>query len=168
MPLVTAYRYEASEAANMPLAKSEAKILHQKISDKVYDDEEVIRILTTRGKYQLRATFNYYTDGFGNELVKDLECDPKNEFLAALRAIVLCTASPAIYFEEVLRHAIKRMGTDEGALTRVVTTRAEVDLEVIKEEYKKRNSVTLESVVMKETRGDYENMLLALLGHKDD
>lgn len=151
----------------MALAKSEAKILHKKISDKAYDDDEVIRILTTRGKYQLRATFNHYTDGFGTELVKDLECDPKNEFLAALRATVLSTKCPTTYFEEVLRHAIKRTGTDEGALTRVVTTRAEVDLELIKQEYMKRNSVSLEIAVMKDTRGDYENMLLALLGHKD-
>ncbi|ONI02239.1 hypothetical protein PRUPE_6G186400 [Prunus persica] len=40
-------RYEGDEIS-MPLAKKEAKILNEKISDKAYDDVELIRILSTR------------------------------------------------------------------------------------------------------------------------
>ena len=54
---------------------------------------------------------------------------------------------------QVLRTAIKQKGTDEDALTRVIVTRAEVDLEEIKDLYYKRNSVTLENAVAKETSG---------------
>lgn len=60
--------------------------------------------------------------------------------------------------------ALGGVGTDEDTLTRVVTTRAEVDLKVIKEAYQKRNSVPLEKAVSKETARDYEDMMLALLG----
>ena len=56
------------------------------------------------------------------------------------------------------------MGTDEDDLTRVITTRAEVDLKLIKEAYQKRNSVLLERAVAKDTTRDYEDILLALLG----
>lgn len=54
----------------MTLAKSEAKILHEKISDKAYNDEEIIRILTTRSKSQINATLNHYNNAFGNAINK--------------------------------------------------------------------------------------------------
>lgn len=43
-------------------------------------------------------------------------------------------------------------------------TRAEKDMEDIKEHYYRRNSVTLENAVAKETSGDYKDFLLTLLG----
>ncbi|WOG97375.1 hypothetical protein DCAR_0416715 [Daucus carota subsp. sativus] len=46
----------------MTLAKSEAKHLQEKISEKCCNDEEIIRILTTRSKAQLNATLNHYNN----------------------------------------------------------------------------------------------------------
>lgn len=165
LPLVSAFRYEGPEV-DMTLAKSEAKILHDKISDKAYDDDELIRILTTRSKIQLGATFDHYNNEFETAITKDLECDSDNHFLSALRMIVLGISSSATYFAEVLSNALNRMGTDEGDLTRIVVTRVEVDMEVIKEEYHTRNGVPLYKAIKKDTRGHYEDMLLALIGHE--
>jgi hypothetical protein len=69
VPLVSAYRYEGPEV-NTRLAHSEAKILHEKIEHKAYGDDEIIRILTTRSKAQLLATFNNYNDSFGHPITK--------------------------------------------------------------------------------------------------
>lgn len=63
------YRYEGEEV-NMTLAKSEAKILHEKISEKAYNHEDVIRILATRSKAQINATLNHYKNEFGNDINK--------------------------------------------------------------------------------------------------
>uniref|UniRef100_A0A2P2NJ99 Annexin n=1 Tax=Rhizophora mucronata TaxID=61149 RepID=A0A2P2NJ99_RHIMU len=165
-PLVTSFRYEGDEV-NMTLAKSEAKILREKIEKKAYNDEDFIRILATRSKAQVNATLNNYKNEFGNDINKDLKTDPKDEYLALLRATVKCLTCPEKYFEKVLRLAINKRGTDEGALTRVVATRAEVDLKIIADEYQRRNSVTLDHAIGKDTHGDYEKMLLALVGHED-
>lgn len=165
-PLVSSYRYEGDEV-NMTLAKSEAKLLHEKISKKAYNDEELIRILATRSKAQINATLNHYKNEFRNDINKDLKADTKDEFLALLRATIKCLTRPEKYFEKVLRLAINNRGTDEGALTRVVTTRAEVDMKIIKEEYQRRNSVPLDRAIIKDTHGDYEKMLLALVGHEN-
>jgi hypothetical protein len=167
VPLVSAYRYEGEEV-NMHLAKSEAKLLHDKISDKAYADEEVIRVLTTRSKHQLIATFNHYNNEFGNPINKDLKSDPKDDFLAALRAVVRLICCPEKYFEKVVRLSLNKMGTDEIALARIVATRAEVDLKVIKEVYKSRNSVPLEHAVKHDTHRHYEDLLLALLGSEEN
>ncbi|PRQ48763.1 putative annexin [Rosa chinensis] len=166
VPLVSAFRYEGDEV-NITVAKREAKILHEKVKDKHYNDEELIRIITTRSKAQLNATFNQYNNEFGNAITKDLKADKDDEFLKLLRATAKLLTFPEKYFEKLLRLCINKLGTDEGALTRVITTRAEVDLHRIKEEYQRRNSVTLGHAIQKDTRGDYEKLLLELIGHAD-
>lgn len=166
VPLLSTFRYEGDEV-NMTLAKSEAKLLHEKIADKAYNDEDLIRILTTRSKAQLNATLNHYNNEFGSAINKDLKTDPNDEYLKLLRAAIKCLTYPEKYFAKLLRLAINKLGTDEGALTRVVTTRAEVDLQQIAEEYYRRNSVPLVGAIANDTSGDYKNFLLALAGHDD-
>ncbi|KAD7117531.1 hypothetical protein E3N88_04799 [Mikania micrantha] len=166
VPLVSAFRYEGDEV-NMTLAKSEAKTFHQKICDKAYNDDELIRILATRSKPQLNATLNHYNNQFGNAITKDLKADPEDEYLKLLRSTIKCLTVPEKYYEKVLRMAINKLGTDEKALTRVIITRAEVDLQRIAEEYQRRNSVPLDRAIAGDTSGDYEKMLLALMGHGD-
>ncbi|GFY96418.1 annexin 7 [Actinidia rufa] len=166
VPLVSSYRYDGDEV-NMTLAKTEAKILHENILKKAYSHEDLIRILATRSKAQINATLNHYKNEFGQDINKDLKADPKDEFLAILRATVKCLTCPEKYFEKVLRLAINKRGTDEGGLTRVVVTRAEVDMQVIKEVFHRRNTVSLDHAIAKDTGGDYEKMLLALTGHDD-
>ena len=96
-----------------------------------------------------------------------MKTDPEDEYLKLLRATIKCLTCPEKYFEKVLRLAINKLGTDEWALTRVVTTRAEVDMQRIKEEYHRRNSVPLERAIDSDTSGEYEKMLLALIGYGD-
>ncbi|XP_061998062.1 annexin-like protein RJ4 isoform X2 [Rosa rugosa] len=164
--LVTAYRYDGNEI-NAKLANSEADILHDAIKDKAFNHEELIRILSTRSKTQLMATFNKYRDDQGISISKALLDDEANDFQKALHTAIRCLNDPRKYFEKVLRNAIKRLGSDEDALTRVIVTRAERDLRDIKEVYYKKNSVPLEQAVAKDTSGDYKAFLLTLLGKED-
>ncbi|KAJ4834983.1 hypothetical protein Tsubulata_019270, partial [Turnera subulata] len=136
--LVTAYRYQGTEV-NARLANSDADILHDAIKDKAFNHEEVIRILTTRSKVQLLATFNRYRDDHGTSLHKALSGEHE-DFKTVLNIAVRCIRDHKKYFEEVLRNVIKRVGTDEDALTRVIVTRAEKDLKDIKDLYYKENS----------------------------
>ncbi|CAN6444113.1 unnamed protein product [Victoria cruziana] len=159
--LVTAYRYEGPEV-DANLAKTEAKTLKNAIDGKAYNHEEVVRIVTTRSKAQLRATFNRYKDDYNKFITKDLKAT-SDDFLSALRAVIRSIYAPHNYYEKVLRLSVNK-GTDEDALTRVIVTRAEFDLKHIQEEYFKRSSITLDQVVAKKTSGDYREFLLALLG----
>jgi len=164
--LVTAYRYDGHEI-NAKLANSEADILHDAIKEKAFNHEDIIRILSTRSKTQLMATFNKYRDDQGISFSKNLLDEAANDFQKALHTAVRCLNDPNKYFEKVLRNAIKKVGTDEDALTRVIVTRAERDLRDIKEVYYKKNSVPLEQAVAKDTSGDYKAFLLTLLGMED-
>lgn len=161
--LVGTYRYNGDEI-DVGLASSEAKILNNAIKEKVFHHDEVIRILTTRSKAQLNATFNRYKDEFGVSLTKGLTINPPSELVLALRTAIRCFISPQKYFEKVLRNAVNKSGTDEDDLTRTIVTRAEKDLKLIKEMYFQRTNVSLDQAVGKATSGDYRAFLLALLG----
>lgn len=66
---MSVFRYDGREI-NARLAKSEADTLQDAIKDKAVNHEEVIRILTTRSKAQLMATFNRYRDDSGTSITK--------------------------------------------------------------------------------------------------
>ncbi|KAI4323525.1 hypothetical protein L6164_023122 [Bauhinia variegata] len=165
--LVSSFRYDGDEIS-AGLAETEADILHDALRDKKENHEEVIRILTTRSKAQLVATFNRYRDVHGTSITKKWLDEASNEFHKALHTAISCIDDYKKYFEKVLRNAIlKRAGEDEDAVTRVVVTRAERDLEEIKDLYYKRNSVFIEQDVSKELSGDYKKFILTLLGKEN-
>ncbi|XP_018731143.2 annexin D1 [Eucalyptus grandis] len=159
LSLMSSYRYGGDEV-DLTLAKEEAKMLREKILEKAYSDKHLIWILASRSKA-------HHSSEFGNDINKDLKTDPKDKFLFMLRATVRCLTRPEKYFEKVLCLAIKRQGTDEAALIRVVVTRAEVDMKLITEEYQRKNNVPLHRAIVKDTHGEYEKMLLAMVGHAD-
>ncbi|KAG5565100.1 hypothetical protein RHGRI_001106 [Rhododendron griersonianum] len=162
--LAGVYRYDGGDI-DPRLAKSEADVLHNAIKDK--NHEEITRIVGTRSKAQLVATFNCYKDEYGASITKHLVNDPAIPYLAAVSTAVRCIKDPKKYYEKLLRDALHNHRIDENALTRVIVTRAEKDLKDIKELYYKRNSVTLDHAVAKETSGDYEAFLLTLLGKEN-
>ncbi|KAL0425693.1 UNVERIFIED_CONTAM: Annexin-like protein RJ4 [Sesamum radiatum] len=135
--LVSIYRYRGDEI-NTKLANSEADILHNAIKEKAFSHDEV-----------------------------HLRGDPNSDYLSALRIAIRCFTDHEKYYEKVIRQAVNRPGTDEESLTRVVVTRAEKDLKENKQLYQKRNNVTLDHAVAKETSGDYKAFLLTLLGKQD-
>ncbi|XP_057524565.1 annexin-like protein RJ4 [Amaranthus tricolor] len=161
--LVSVYRHDTEES-EPKLVEAEAEILHNCIKDKDYKHDEIIRILTTRSKAHLVSTFYRFQDISGTSITEILDCDQDHEFVAALQAVIRCIKCPQEYLEQVLTDALMKHGTDEDALTRVIVTRAEIDLGEIKELFYKRNSRTLEHVVIKETHWDYETFLVTLLG----
>lgn len=67
--LAGVYRYDSGEI-DPRLAKSEANVLHTAIKDKVVKHDEITRIVGTRSKAQLIATFNCYKDEYGASITK--------------------------------------------------------------------------------------------------
>ncbi|GMH10323.1 hypothetical protein Nepgr_012164 [Nepenthes gracilis] len=153
--VVSAYKYDGDEI-DETTAYSEAQALCDEIRNGESNHDEIIRIISTRSKHQLMATFNRFKDIHGTSITKSLQGDATNEFFAMVRMAIRCIRNPE-----------KGLGTDEDALSRVIVTRAEVDLKKIKERYLERNNVTLEEAVAGDTSGDYKAFLLALLGNEE-
>lgn len=86
--------------------------------------------------------------------------------------IVSYLCAPSLYnftslvleYEQVIKAATDGWGTDEDALTRVIISRAEIDLIKVKKAYFDIHKTSLDKLVKDETSGDYGAFLIALLG----
>ncbi|KAH9613671.1 hypothetical protein KSS87_007250 [Heliosperma pusillum] len=164
--LVSSYRYEGPRL-NDELAKSEAKVVHEaiKVADKkvIAQDEEVVRILSTRSKVHLKALLRHYKELFGKHLDEDL-----HEHMS-LKVAVQCFVRSEIYFSEALNAALQK-GADEftqEALTRVVVTQADINMAEIKAEYHNKFGVHLSEEIEHSVLGNFKDFLLALV-HREN
>lgn len=69
-----------------------------------------------------------------------------------------------IFCIQQLHKAMKGLGTNDAALIRIIVTRAEIDMQYIKAEYRKKYKKCLNDAVYSETSGNYRTFLLSLLG----
>lgn len=162
--LVSAYRYEGPRVRE-DAAKSEATELHQAIKNAgkkfPVEDDEVVRILSTRSKLHIKSVYKHYKELFGTYLDQDLQGD----FNSSLRTAVLCLCAPEIYFSEALDVALKK-GADEftqQALTRVIVCQADVNMKEIKDAYHQKYGVQLTQKIEETAQGNYKDLLLTLL-----
>ncbi|KAK6933943.1 Annexin repeat, partial [Dillenia turbinata] len=164
--LVSSYRYD-KDLVDTNAAKLEALHLNEYIAGKQLDHDDVVRILSTRNVYQLRATFDFYKEICGSPIDQDIiGKGRKSDLESLLQTVILCLAAPEKHFAEVIRAAIVGLGTDEDSLTRAIVTRAEVDMMKIRGEYFMANKTSLDNAVIGDTSGYYKDFLMTLLGAK--
>ncbi|RWR79876.1 annexin ANNAT3 [Cinnamomum micranthum f. kanehirae] len=163
LAMVSSYRYEREEV-DETLAKSEAVTLHDSIEKKKLDQEHVLWILSTRNKFQLKATFNCYRQCYGKAIDQAIKDRSRSDYASLLRTVICCIDSPEKHFAEVVKASVQGLGTDEDSLTRAIVTRAEIDLVKVKEEYLKLYKTRLIDDVVGDTSGDYKNFLVTLIG----
>ncbi|CAL5084486.1 unnamed protein product [Urochloa decumbens] len=125
--LVSSYRY-AGDHVDMDVAKLEAAQLSEAIREKQLHRNEVVRIISTRSKSQLRATFQKYKEDQGTDIAEDINSRCGSQFGRMLKSAVWCLISPEKHFAQVIRYSILGLGTYEDMLTRVIVSRAEIDM----------------------------------------
>lgn len=65
--LVSSYRYD-KEVVDSTIANMEAAKLREAIVAKKLDDDELLRVLSTRNIFQLRETFQHYKYNYGTSI----------------------------------------------------------------------------------------------------
>lgn len=147
------------------LAYNEAQEIFNAGEGRLGTDESVfLKILALRHQFQLRQTFISYVEISGrdieNTIKREMSGDEKDGFLA----LVMCAKNRQRFFAEQLHKAMSGLGTKDSTLIRIIVSRAEIDLQDIKDEYLNLYKKTLATDVAKETSGDYKKLLLALIG----
>jgi annexin D len=188
--LVSSYRY-SGELVDDELARAEAAELHDAVvARKQPLHGDVVRVVSSRSKAQLKATFERYRLDHGKAVDEVLEERRSDQLAAVLKTAVWCLTSPEKHFAEVkvkpiirfrfssvairsflmallfqvIRSSIVGLGTDEESLTRAIVSRAEIDMKKVKEEYRARYRTTVTSDVNGDTSGYYNGILLTLVG----
>jgi len=69
------------------------------------------------------------------------------------------------FFADRLYNSLKRLGTDERTLTRIIVSRAEVDLATIMVVFEEKYGETLASLIDSDVGGDYKRLLFKIIEH---
>ncbi|KAK9115840.1 hypothetical protein Sjap_014787 [Stephania japonica] len=161
---LTKQRYEGLEVDRM-MAEKDAKSLYKAGEKRLGTDEKTfINIFSERSRAHLAVVTTIYRDMYGS-LKKAIKSETSANFEFGLLTILRCAQNPAKYFAKVLYKSMKGLGTDDTTLTRVVVTRAEIDMQYIKAEYQKKYRKSLRDAIHSETSGNYKTFLLNLVGH---
>ncbi|KAI3989028.1 hypothetical protein MKX01_033064 [Papaver californicum] len=117
--------------------------------------EQCIERYTTgdhKKRAHLAAVSHAYRSMYGKSLVKAIKSETFGKFLFGLLTIVRCAENPGKLFAKELYKSMKGLGTNEATLTRIVVTRAEIDMK------------SLADAIHSETSGNYRTFLLSLEG----
>ncbi|XP_035022379.1 annexin A1a [Hippoglossus stenolepis] len=154
-----------TEGVSEQLVDSDARSLYEAGEGRKGKDCSVfIEILTTRSAPHLRRVFERYSKYSKVDVAKAIDLEMKGDIESCLTAVVKCAGSRPAFFSEKLNLAMKGSGTRKHILTRIMVSRSELDMKLIKNEYKKNYGKALYQDILDDTKGDYEKILLALCG----
>ncbi|KAK2848830.1 hypothetical protein Q5P01_008664 [Channa striata] len=131
------------------------------------DEEKFITILGNRSAEHLRRVFDAYKKLAGSDIEDSITGETTGNLENLLVAVVKCVKSVPEYFAEGLYKSMRRAGTDDDTLMRIMVSRSEVDMLDIRANFKKKYGASLYSTIQEDTTGDYQKALLYLCGGND-
>ncbi|CAG7713045.1 unnamed protein product [Allacma fusca] len=127
------------------------------------NEGDLINQLTLYSFPQLSSGLKTFESIVGTKLQEFVRKGYTGDFGKALLTIVECAENrPAVYAKRI-HDAMGRFKTNDKLLVRIFALRSSIDLNAIREEYQKQYKETLESRIIKATKSDFRNGLLALL-----
>ncbi|KAK8485721.1 hypothetical protein V6N11_063480 [Hibiscus sabdariffa] len=152
--LVSAYRYEGPKVKEDNV-RSEAKAFFNAIKNsdkrKVVEDDEVVRILTTRSKLHLKEVYEQYNKLSDKTIIEELEVD------LLLKETVECLCTPQTYFTGVFGVALSDDANEDEkkALTRLVATQEGGEMKGVVAKFERR--------IEEKVKGAYKDVLVGVL-----
>ncbi|XP_022258657.1 annexin B9-like [Limulus polyphemus] len=128
------------------------------------DDSTFNAIMASRSYAHLYLVFHEYHQIAGHTVPHAIEKEFSGDIRTGFLTIARCMQNKAAYFAEKLHKSMQGMGTDDCALIRLVTSRCEIDMVQIKQEYQQLFGKPLEKAISEDTSGDYKRILVALVG----
>lgn len=156
---------ECSGILDEEKAKQDAADLYNAGEGRLGTNEETFnRIFAHSNFAQLRLIFEEYKNLTGVTIEQALNNEFDGHMLDAMNAIVECVQSPAAFFANRLHKSLDGAGTDDPTLIRILVSRADIDLQTIKNEYERIYNKTLISDIQSDTSRKYQKVLTSLIG----
>ncbi|XP_077465978.1 annexin A5a [Stigmatopora argus] len=163
--LLQGNREEGVDEANI---EKDAKDLYAAGEGKFGTDEEkFISILGNRSAEHLCKVFTVYQKLYGRDMEASIEGETAGNLENLLLAVVKCARSIPSYFAESLYRSMRRAGTDDSTLVRVLVSRSEEDMLDIATCFQRKYGNSLYETVKEDTSGDYQKCLLYLCGPRN-
>jgi len=156
---------DESYTVDKEAAAKDARLLFDAGENKFFGTDECVfnSILTTRNYLQLRNIFEVYAGIAGHSFVHAIEAETSGDLLRAYKIIVAMVTDHVGYYATKIREAMRGLGTDEEGLIRCITTREEIDLQLIKRRYNELFGRELWEDINEECSGYFKNLLLNIV-----
>ena len=164
LALLQCQRHDFSYPINAQDLQMEAQLLYQGGAARWGTDESVFtRIFTTRSPAEIAVIAQLYQKLSGIDLYTSLKKEFSTNAEKALVGIFLASTNPPEYFATRIRDALQGVGTKDTNLIRIIISRAEIDMSLIKQAYKNLYNRDMVNDVKNDTHGDYKKILFALM-----
>ena len=141
-----------------------AEDLYNAGEKKLGTDEQIFnKYFGTTSPSELMIIAREYHRLYGNSLMKAIDNEFSGDIKKLIKTIFYANISPSEYFATRIREAVKGLGTNEKILNRVIITRNEIDIKLIKQYYKLLYQRDMVEDIKSDTSGDYRKLLVALI-----
>jgi hypothetical protein len=127
------------------------------------DEQTFNKYFGTTSPSELMIIAREYHRLYGNSLMKAIESEFSGDIKKLIKTVFYANISPSEYFATRIREAVKGLGTNEKILNRVIVTRNEIDIKLIKQYYKLLYQRDMVEDIKSDTSGDYRKLLVALI-----
>nr|ADM26238.1 annexin E1 [Spirometra erinaceieuropaei]AFM74203.1 actin-6 [Spirometra erinaceieuropaei] len=127
------------------------------------NDKILMDLLTNKNIWDLAAIAQQYEKAAGKPLSKLIEEQTDGDYEGLLQAMVQHAINRPKFYSDLLFKSMDGSGTRDFLLMRIMILRSDIDLLDIKEQYD-RDHQSLEKWIKGDTSGDYEKLLLTILG----
>ena len=112
---------------------------------------------------ELSAIAREYYRLNGKTIIDGIENNFKGDAKDLLKSILYSLVSPSEYFATRIKKAIEGFGTDNKTLIRILITRCEVDMNIIKKYYKQLYNKEMIEDIKNDISGDYQKLMIELI-----
>ncbi|XP_033112460.1 annexin-B12-like isoform X2 [Anneissia japonica] len=127
------------------------------------DESEILRVLATRSRPQLNATFDAYARISSKTIEEAIKSETSGDLKDGFLAIIGCARNTPQYFAHRIHDAMSGAGTKDDQLIRCIVSRSEIDLGTAKLEFLSLYGKPMSQWIKDDTSGDYKKMLIALV-----
>lgn len=164
--LLTLLRAERSQNKNPDLnqCQEDARRLYEGGEGMLGTDEEIFhRIYSQRSAHELILIGRCYFHKTGRTLIQAIEAEFTGKTRSLFKTVLYAIINPSELFAKLVRKSIVGLGTNTTMLNRVIITRHEIDMGIIKEFYKYKYNVDIKEDIIGDTSGNYQKLLIALV-----
>ena len=144
-----------------------AKELNEKKEDenwKIDNEEDVFyKYIMFSSPQELSTVAREYYKLSNETIVDGIEKKFKGDAKELLKTVLYSIISPSEYFATRIKKAIEGFGTDDKSLIRILITRCEVDINIIKKYYKQLYQKEMVEDIKNDISGDYQKLMIELI-----
>ena len=153
-----------NENPNEEECKKIAEELYKAGEKQLGTDEPVFnKAFALSSPHELIIISREYHKLAGKLLIKAIDDEFSGDIKKLLKTILYAQISPSEYFATIIHDAVSGIGTNKKTLTRIIVSREEIDLYIIKKFYEKLYNKEMINDIEKKVSGDYKTILHEIL-----